>query len=128
LRNTGTAAYQDAPDNGAKLIDAQGQACTAEITDTTTAGQPFAGTTNIAPGDVELGVVSFEVPVGTTLAKTQFGLGSGMADQVGQWTMNWVCRPHRPAIGRSILLRVSTLSRDNLHGSRSDNTPTASRQ
>ncbi|WP_371479812.1 hypothetical protein [Kitasatospora sp. NBC_00315] len=43
--------------------------------------------TNIAPGESGKGFVTFEVPKDAKLAKIQFGLDSGFADQTGQWTI-----------------------------------------
>ncbi|MGF1428357.1 DUF4352 domain-containing protein [Kitasatospora sp. LaBMicrA B282] len=88
LKNTGTAAYSDAPENGAKVVDDQGQSYGAEAVTDTTAGQAFATPVNLAPGDSALGVVTFEVPATAKIVKAQFGLDSGFADQTGQWTLN----------------------------------------
>ncbi|MER8182609.1 DUF4352 domain-containing protein [Kitasatospora sp. NPDC094015] len=86
LQNTGTADYADAPSNGATLIDSQGQSFNATIAPTT-AGPPFATPLRIARGESALGVISFDLPVGSTPAKVQFTLESGLAAQTGQWTV-----------------------------------------
>ncbi|WP_329582959.1 DUF4352 domain-containing protein [Kitasatospora sp. NBC_01250] len=86
IKNTGTAAYSDAPDNGAGVLDDKGQSYSAVIADTT-AGPSFPTPANIAPGDSALGFITFEVPADAKIAKTQFGLDSGFADQAGQWNL-----------------------------------------
>lgn len=86
IKNTGTAAYSDAPDNGAGVLDDKGQSYSAVIADTT-AGPSFPTPANIAPGDSALGFITFEVPADARIAKTQFGLDSGFADQAGQWNL-----------------------------------------
>ncbi|MFF7632503.1 DUF4352 domain-containing protein [Kitasatospora sp. NPDC008050] len=86
IKNTGTAAYSDAPDNGASVLDDKGQSYSAVVADTT-AGPSFPTPANIAPGDSALGFITFEVPSDAKIAKTQFGLDSGFADQAGQWNL-----------------------------------------
>ncbi|MDH6144021.1 MULTISPECIES: DUF4352 domain-containing protein [Kitasatospora] len=86
IKNTGTAAYSDAPSNGATVLDDQGQSYNSVVADTT-AGQSFPTPLNIAAGDSALGFITFEVPTGTKLAKAQFTLDSGFADQTGQWQL-----------------------------------------
>jgi hypothetical protein len=86
IKNTGTAAYSDAPSNGATVLDDQGQSYNSVVGDTT-AGQSFPVPLNIAAGDTALGYITFEVPNGTKLTKAQFTLDSGFADQTGQWQL-----------------------------------------
>ncbi|MET9611208.1 DUF4352 domain-containing protein [Kitasatospora indigofera] len=88
LHNIGTTVYADAPSNGAQVIDGQGQGFNADIFVTTQAGPPFPTTVNIAPGDTALGFISFQLPAGSTLAKVQFTLDSGLADATGQWRVD----------------------------------------
>ncbi|MCX5213401.1 DUF4352 domain-containing protein [Kitasatospora sp. NBC_00240] len=88
LHNIGTAVYSDAPSNGAQVIDGQGQGFNADIFVTTQAGPPFPATVNVAPGDTALGFISFQLPAGSTLAKVQFTLDSGLADATGQWRVD----------------------------------------
>ncbi|WP_327140602.1 DUF4352 domain-containing protein [Nocardia sp. NBC_01327] len=86
--NTGTAAYDDAPSNGAKVVDSQGQTFPASLTYADTSAGPNFGTTlTIAPGDNALGFLVFQVPADATIAKVQFGMDSGMSDRTGQWTV-----------------------------------------
>ncbi|PNG21753.1 hypothetical protein C1J00_12990 [Streptomyces cahuitamycinicus] len=84
LKNTGTAAYSDSPSNGARLVDAQGQSFDPTYEDTA-AGPGFPGSVTAAPGDSVLGFITFEVPVGSRIAKVQFTMSSGFAGDTGQW-------------------------------------------
>lgn len=86
IKATGSKAYSDAPMNSAKLLDAQGQAFGTAIADTK-AGPSFQVPANIAPGESALGFLTFEVPKDAVLAKAQFSLDSGIADQTGQWKL-----------------------------------------
>ena len=84
LENTGTAAYDDAPSNGAYVVDTSGQSFRATIADTS-AGPGFPGSVSIGPGDTGLGFITFEVPLDSQVAKVQFALNSGFADEKGEW-------------------------------------------
>ncbi|WP_035798432.1 DUF4352 domain-containing protein [Kitasatospora mediocidica] len=86
IKNTGSTAYSDAPENGTTVLDGQGQSYNSVVADTT-AGQSFAVPANIATGDSALGFITFEVPKDTKLEKVQFTLDSGFANQTGQWTL-----------------------------------------
>lgn len=85
ITNTGSVPFSDAPDNDAKVIDTAGEAFEADITDTT-AGASLSGTVNIAPGDSQLGYVTFQVADAATLAKVQFTIDSGFGD-TAQWSV-----------------------------------------
>ncbi|MFC8450176.1 DUF4352 domain-containing protein [Kitasatospora sp. NPDC057223] len=87
LHNVGTAPYSDSPSNGAQVIDTQGQAFNATFTDTA-AGPGFPGIVTIAPGDTGLGFLTFQLPAASTVAKVQFTLDSGLADNTGQWLVD----------------------------------------
>ncbi|MDH6136384.1 hypothetical protein P3T37_005809 [Kitasatospora sp. MAA4] len=87
IKDTGTAAYSDAPENGTTVLDDQGQSYNSVVADTT-AGQSFAVPANIAAGDSALGFITFEVPQAAKLDKVQFTLDSGFADQTGQWKLS----------------------------------------
>ncbi|MDJ0346983.1 DUF4352 domain-containing protein [Streptomyces sp. PH10-H1] len=89
LRDTGTAVYSDAPSNGAQVIDTQGQAFNSTIADTN-AGPSFPGIVRLTSGSSALGFITFEVPKGSVIAKVQFTLNSGFADNTGQWTVQGV--------------------------------------
>ncbi|ETK36091.1 DUF4352 domain-containing protein [Microbispora sp. ATCC PTA-5024] len=86
LGNTGQAVYDDSPSNGAKLIDDQGQQYNS------TFGEVREGVllnaVTVRPGDSRKGVILFEVPKSTKLAKFQFSLNSGFADQTGEWVLS----------------------------------------
>ncbi|MFD0279733.1 DUF4352 domain-containing protein [Kitasatospora sp. NPDC127111] len=84
IKASGKKAYGDVPANGAKVLDAQGQAFGTTVADTK-AGPSFQVPANIAPGESALGFVTFEVPKDAKLDKAQFGLDSGFAPQTGQW-------------------------------------------
>ncbi|WP_369169712.1 DUF4352 domain-containing protein [Streptomyces sp. R28] len=86
LRNTGSAVYDDSPDNGAKVRDTQGQQFSASIEETA-AGPGFGGSVTLVPGDTALGFITFEVPTASKIAKIQFAMASGFAGNVGQWNV-----------------------------------------
>jgi hypothetical protein len=87
LRNIGTAAYDDSPSNSAVVVDSVGQRFNSSIADTS-AGASFPGSITIAPQDTGLGFITFEVPKSSRIAKVQFALNSGFADQTGQWLID----------------------------------------
>ncbi|WP_052389999.1 DUF4352 domain-containing protein [Streptomyces sp. NRRL B-24484] len=87
LHNIGSAVYSDAPANSATVIDEQGQGFNTSVTTEVTAGPGFPAGVHVAPGDTALGYLAFEVPAGSRLAKAQFTLNSGFADQTGQWAL-----------------------------------------
>jgi hypothetical protein len=87
LENVGEAVYSDAPTNSGILIDGEGQQYRSTFSDVRE-GQGFGGTATINKGDSRKGVIVFEVPEGAKLAKFQFGLNSGFAQQKGEWTLN----------------------------------------
>jgi hypothetical protein len=84
LADTGTAAYSDAPSNGAAVIDSAGQPYQSGL-ETVSGCQGFGGTENIAAGESGLGCIVFEVPKAAKIAKVQFTLDSGFGPQTGQW-------------------------------------------
>ncbi|WP_343242945.1 DUF4352 domain-containing protein [Streptomyces sp. SID12501] len=86
LKNTGTAVYSDSPGNGARLVDTAGQRFDETYGDTA-AGPGFPGSVTAAPGDTALGFISFEVPSTSTIARVQFTMSSGFADNTGQWNV-----------------------------------------
>ncbi len=87
LNNVGTATYDDSPSNGATVIDSDGQQFDSSLSDVS-AGQSFAASTTIAPGDTALGYISFEVTKDANITRVQFALDSGFADQKGEWTVD----------------------------------------
>ena len=86
LSDTGSAAYSDAPDNGAVVTDAKGQSYQSSI-DNAAECTSFPGTENIAPGQSGLGCVVFEVPRRAVITQVQFTLDSGMGPDTGQWSV-----------------------------------------
>jgi hypothetical protein len=84
LQDTGTAAYSDAPSNGAVVIDSVGQSYDSAL-DNAADCQSFSATENIAPGSSGLGCIVFEVPEKAKITAVQFTLDSGMGPQTGQW-------------------------------------------
>jgi hypothetical protein len=85
LKDTGSAAYSDAPSNGAAVVDSAGQSYQSALADTASGCAPFPGTENIAPGDSGLGCIVFEVPAKARITQVQFTLDSGFGPQTGQW-------------------------------------------
>lgn len=86
LDDTGSAAYSDAPSNGAEVVDAEGQSYQPSF-DSAAECQSFPGTENIAAGQSGLGCIVFEVPVKAVITKVQFTLDSGLGPQTGQWAV-----------------------------------------
>ncbi|MER7500434.1 DUF4352 domain-containing protein [Nonomuraea pusilla] len=87
LKNVGSTVYSDSPTNGAFLIDADDQQYQTSFQDVQE-GQGFGGQATINAGDSRKGVIVFEVPKSAKLAKFQFALNSGFADQKGEWTLS----------------------------------------
>ncbi|GAA1004826.1 hypothetical protein Aple_080000 [Acrocarpospora pleiomorpha] len=87
LKNVGEKLYNDAPTNSGKLIDVDGQqynAAFAEVRD----GVSLNGMVTVSVGDSRKGVLVYEVPKGTKLAKYQFVLDSGYGKDQGEWMIN----------------------------------------
>lgn len=85
LKNVGKTAYEDAPANGASVIDDKDQEHSASLLETS-AG-PRIEFPNIAPGDARRGYLTFEVPKAAKVVKFQFQLDSGFGPQSGQWSL-----------------------------------------
>ncbi|MFB7268424.1 hypothetical protein ACFCXH_40780, partial [Streptomyces nojiriensis] len=86
LENTGTAVYQDSPAPAAHLLDTAGQRFTGDDVPTT-AGPAFPGTVTLDPGGTAEGFITFRIPVDAEPAAVQFALNTGLADDVGQWSL-----------------------------------------
>jgi len=86
LENIGQTPYQDAPSNGANLIDAKGQQYSHTFRQVSP-GQTLGGTHTISPGDSRLGYVVFDLPESAEAAKLQYALNSGYARHVGEWKL-----------------------------------------
>lgn len=87
LRNTGSLPYSDSPSNGATLLSSDGEQATDEIVSGGPCGNGFGSSVKLAPGDVQRGCLSFEMPAGQAPSTFQFTLDSGMADQTGEWSL-----------------------------------------
>ncbi|HLY51030.1 MAG TPA: DUF4352 domain-containing protein [Solirubrobacteraceae bacterium] len=87
LKNVGSVAYSDAPENGATLLSNTREQAQSQIVSGGPCGNEFASSANIAPGDTQQGCIPFEMPVGQTPASFQFTLNSGFANQTGQWSL-----------------------------------------
>ena len=87
LDDTGSAAYSEAPSDGAEVVDASGHSYRSSL-DNAAECQSFPGTENIAAGASGLGCIVFEVPVKAVITKVQLTLDSGMGPQTGQWDVH----------------------------------------
>lgn len=85
LKDTGSAAYSDAPSNGAEVVDSAGQSYDAAIADSVQNCTSFPAAENIATGSLGVGCVVFEVPEHARIVSVQFTLDSGMGPDTGQW-------------------------------------------
>ncbi|MFJ8535248.1 DUF4352 domain-containing protein [Streptomyces sp. NPDC093591] len=86
LVNTGTTVYSDAPVNGAKMTDDKGQQFGTVLADIT-AGPSMSSDVRLKPGAKALGWVVFEVPKASKAATVTWGMDSGFAEQIGEWTL-----------------------------------------
>jgi hypothetical protein len=86
FNNKGQAVYGDAPSNGAHLIDDQGQQYSNTFGEVREG--VVLGAVTVSPGDSRKGVILYEIPEGVKLAKFQFALDSGFADQTGEWQLS----------------------------------------
>lgn len=84
LKDSGSAAYSDAPSNGAAVVDSAGQSYQSAL-DNAAGCQSFPASENIAAGASGLGCIVFEVPEAAKITQVQFTLDSGMGSQTGQW-------------------------------------------
>jgi len=85
LSDSGSAAYSDAPSNGAAVVDSKGQSYESAVADTAVGCPSFPATENVAPGASGLGCIVFEVPASAKITQVQFTLDSGMGPDTGQW-------------------------------------------
>ncbi|PZH18355.1 hypothetical protein C1I97_03870 [Streptomyces sp. NTH33] len=86
LVNTGKAAYDDSPSNGAQVADSEGQQFDTTFADIT-AGPSMSSALKLKPGAQGLGWIVFEVPKASKLDTVQFTMDSGFADQTGEWKL-----------------------------------------
>jgi hypothetical protein len=87
LKNTGTATYDDAPSNGATVIDQAGRQYEADaFFSSVAAGQQFPTAMKLAPGNRALGYLVFQVPAKAKVAQVQFSMDSGFGE-TAQWDL-----------------------------------------
>jgi Domain of unknown function (DUF4352) len=88
LANTGSAAYDDAPSNGTKLVDSAGKSYSPTfMVDSVTGCPMFAAVEQIAAGGAHEGCLAFQIPATAKITEVRFTLDSGLASQTGQWTV-----------------------------------------
>lgn len=85
IANAGTVPFSDMPAGDAKVLDAAGQSFDPDFTPTT-ASPAMATSVNIAPGDSQLGYITFQVADGSPIAKVQFTLDFGFGS-TAQWAV-----------------------------------------
>jgi hypothetical protein len=86
LRNTGSAAYNDSPGNGAELIDNRDHGYNESLYETPSC-HSIGSSVKIAPGSKRAGCILFEVSKKGTPALFQFTMDSGFADETGEWKL-----------------------------------------
>jgi hypothetical protein len=88
LANTGSAAYNDAPSNGTKIVDSAGKSFAPTFMVDSVGGCPmFPAVAQIAAGGSLQGCMGFEIPAAAKITAVQFTLDSGLATQTGQWSV-----------------------------------------
>jgi hypothetical protein len=86
LVNTGSAAYNDSPGNGAELIDTSDEGYTSSIYDTPSC-HPIGSSVKIASGSKRAGCLVFEIKKAAKPGIFQFTMDSGFADETGEWVL-----------------------------------------
>lgn len=84
LTNTGDASYDDAPSNGAKVSDAEGQQYDTALLEDSSAGRGLPSLLKLAPGATAKGYLVFEVPKAAKIVSVQFSQDSGFG-QTAEW-------------------------------------------
>ncbi|MEV0661508.1 DUF4352 domain-containing protein [Actinomadura luteofluorescens] len=84
VRNDGDKEYQDAPSNGARLIDTTGQAYEAGITAAANCEDFPNGEVRLTRGETQKGCVTFEVAKGASVERIRFGASSGLGS-AAEW-------------------------------------------
>jgi hypothetical protein len=86
--NTGTVPYDDAPSNGAVVVDSKGQQFEPTIMfSKIRAGALLPASVKITPGSKALGYLVFEVPKASTITQVQFSMDSGFGE-TAQWQVS----------------------------------------
>lgn len=87
LVNTGTVRYWDAPSNGAKVVDKDGQQFESDIFfHEISAGPMLPASVKLAPRNKALGYIAFQVPRNAKITQIQFSMDSGFGD-TAQWNV-----------------------------------------
>ncbi|MEU7135661.1 DUF4352 domain-containing protein [Streptomyces sp. NPDC046261] len=86
IANTRTVGYDDAPSNGVKVIDEQGQTFTRSM-GRTTSGPNLPATVKLKTGEKALGYVVVSVPEGSKPKAVTFTPDSGFAKDSGRWVV-----------------------------------------
>ncbi|MEU6032021.1 DUF4352 domain-containing protein [Streptomyces tauricus] len=86
LINTGSKVYADAPSNGAKAVDSEGQRFDSWFGEIA-AGPGMSSDVSMPKGEKTLGWIVFEVPKNSKIVTVQFAMNSGFSNQTGQWTV-----------------------------------------
>ncbi len=84
LDDTGSAAYSDAPSNGAVVVDSAGKSHQSSLANVADCAS-FPAAEHIAAGNSGLGCIVFDVPVNARITVVQFTLDSGFGPETGQW-------------------------------------------
>jgi hypothetical protein len=88
LANTGSAAYDDSPSNGVKIVDSAGKSYSPTfLVDSVTGCPMFAAVEKIKVGGSAEGCLAFQIPATAKITEVEFTLDSGLASQTGQWTV-----------------------------------------
>ncbi|MFE0727933.1 DUF4352 domain-containing protein [Streptomyces antibioticus] len=86
LVNTGSKVYADAPSNGAKVADSEGQRFDSWFGEIA-AGPQMSTDVSLPKGEKALGWIIFQVPKASEIVTVQFAMNSGFSNQTGQWSV-----------------------------------------
>jgi hypothetical protein len=84
FKNIGSAAYQDSPTFGAKVIDESGHGYDPTVA-TVSAGRGFPRVLTLLHDQVGSGFIVFAVPRHARIVTVQYALNAGYATELGQW-------------------------------------------
>lgn len=77
----------DDADSNATLIGSNGQAYTADFDDIAGYTNFNSGEFNVSPGSVEIGAVTFQVPMGVKISQIQWSATGGFGGTPGKWNV-----------------------------------------
>lgn len=86
--DTGSGSYQDDPLIEITAKDANGQSMQQDVVTSTAAGAQMPSDVNLAPGDTALGFVTFDTPIGDTIAQAEYSVNGGVLGTTGEWQTN----------------------------------------